>query len=113
MIERLLDTLETLAAPADVQLTRHRDAILGSDALARDYADALRLVIDCPQIQLEWVQRRTLERVEEQLDAMSAAPASLWTEQSVRVGDEWGLVRTMALQAIGQLGGPRTDRPSA
>ncbi len=109
MIERLLDILETLAAPAEVQLTRHRGEIVGTDALSRDYADALRLVIDCPQVELERFQRRALERVGEQLDAMSAASVPLWTEQAVRSSTEWSVARALALEAIGQLGGERRD----
>lgn len=61
MIERLLTSLQQLAASAGEQPAR-------VSALGADYADALRLVIDCPQIRLEPEQQAALERVEDALE---------------------------------------------
>lgn len=65
MIERLLTTLRVLAASTDARPAR-------AAALAGDYADALRLVIDCPQIRLEAEQQAALELVEDALDRGAA-----------------------------------------
>lgn len=61
MIERLLTSLDSLAALGDAPPGRW-------SSLAGDYSDALRLVIDCPQIRLEAEQREALERVEDALE---------------------------------------------
>ena len=67
MIERLVTALQLLAASPGEHSAR-------PPALAGDYADALRLVIDCPQIRLEPEQREALERVDDALDR-GAPPA--------------------------------------
>lgn len=71
MIERLVQSLQALAAPADAQRARSPNSTARTHDLAADYADALRLVIDCPQIRLDPEQREALERVEDALERAS------------------------------------------
>src|SRR5215212_10645109 len=107
MIERLIHSLQALAAPADVQLARFPDFAAKADELALDYADALRLAADCPQLRLEPGQRRALDRLDGYLDRMSgAANAGLWTEGAVRSSPEWVEVRALARDALAALGAP-------
>ena len=63
MIERLVTALRTLSASPGAE----RDASRAHD-LSFDYADALRLVLDCPQIHLDPEQREALERVDDALE---------------------------------------------
>jgi hypothetical protein len=48
MMQRLVHALQALAATADEQLARCPELVNKADEVALDYADALRLVIDCP-----------------------------------------------------------------
>ena len=87
MIERLVHSLQALAAPADVQLARFPDFVVKADELAHDFADALLLAADCPQLQLEAGQRHALERLDARLARMSgSANARRWTDEAVRSG---------------------------
>ena len=105
MIERLIHSLQALAAPADVQLARFPDFAAKADELALDYADALRLAADCPQVLLEPGQRHALDRLDGYLDRMSgAANAALWTEGAVRSSPEWEEVRALARAGLAALG---------
>lgn len=61
MIERLLQTLRGIAGPAD------------AEAFAADYADSLRLITACQQIELSSDQREALERLEDHLEARHGA----------------------------------------
>lgn len=63
MIERLATTLSLLA-----DFGAGEEAVARRSAIAGDYSDALRLVIDCPQIRLEPEQQAALERVEDALE---------------------------------------------
>lgn len=107
MIERLVDTLRALAAPAEEQLARFPDFVVKADELALDFDDALRLVMDCPQIRLEPEQEHALERLDDTLERMSGeANAPLWTEGALRERDEWARVRRLARAALAALGHP-------
>jgi hypothetical protein len=105
MIERLVHTLQALAAPVDAQLARFPDFAVKADELALDFADALLLVLDCPQLTLEPAQKEALLRVDRQLDKMSGtAKAPLWTTAALRDNPEWRTVRTLAVAALQALG---------
>lgn len=72
MIERLVQSLRFLATSQAVEPGRSPDAAERFRAVALDYADALRLLIDCPQIQLEPGQRSMLEQLGDLLDESSS-----------------------------------------
>lgn len=103
MIERLIDSLRALGAPAESQLARFPGFAGGE--VARDFADAFMLVSDCPQLRLTTAQREALERLEAQLDAMSAH-AHAWTEDAVRDASEWAAARRFAREALDALHAP-------
>lgn len=108
MIERLTYALQTLASPAEMQLSRFPELAARAGEIALDYADALRLVTDCPQILLTPEQMHALEQVDEQLDRMTRPDrAPLWTQGAVRGATEWALVRAAAARALEALGLPR------
>ena len=105
MIERLVYALETLAAPADVQLARAPDFAARSGELALDFADALRLVTDCPQLHLTSAQRESLERLDTYLERLAdSMSGELRTERAVRTSAEWSHVRRLAAGALAELG---------
>ena len=107
MIERLVHALQALAAPADAQLARDPAFVAKARELALDFADALRLVTDCPQVILTREQQATLEHVDDLLERMSGEQnAALWTEAALREGAEWQAVRRLAGQALLALGQP-------
>ncbi|HKO17127.1 MAG TPA: hypothetical protein VJU87_12870, partial [Gemmatimonadaceae bacterium] len=72
MIERLVLALRVLA--------RAEAADISGVALVRaagDYADALRLTLDCPQLTLDGSDRVALEHVEQELDRLERLPGGL------------------------------------
>jgi hypothetical protein len=104
MIERLVHALQALAAPADVQLARVPDFAARSGELALDFADALRLVTDCPQLYLTVPQRDSLERLDAYLERFAdSAGADFRTESAVRASTEWVEVRRLAAGALAEL----------
>ncbi len=104
MIERLVLALEALAASAEVQLARDPRFAARADELALDYADALRLVTDCPQIHLDPEQRDALEHLDEHLDAMRTGRGNTpWTDDTLRTSPEWARARALAGRALATL----------
>ena len=121
MIESLITSLRTLAAPADVQL-RATDAgaaggPVGEDTavatagavpdvrgLASDFADALLLVSDCPQVLLNARQRQALDTLDAQLEGMLRdGGVRVWQPSGVRESVEWKTVRRLAAEALRML----------
>jgi hypothetical protein len=101
MIERLITTLQTLAAPAELQRHWLPPHVPHADELARDFEDSYRLVCDCPQIQLSPAQRAALELVETRLDAIrEPAPTPLWTEDALQSSPAWEDTRRAARDAL-------------
>lgn len=125
MIERLMTSLDALAAPADVQLDRiagdttgraamagvqHPFAGLAAAArdLAFEFADALLLVSDCPQVLLTAAQRQALDALDEHLEAMlREGSVRLWQAEGLRESVEWETARRLAAEA-GRLLGTRS-----
>jgi hypothetical protein len=98
MVERLILTLRALAASAgDPERSPAGEPILSR--LAPDYADAVLLVTDCPQIELGAVQRAALERVGEALERLDGARGGTWITATEREH-----VRALARQALRTLG---------
>jgi hypothetical protein len=113
MIERLVTSLQALAAEADVQLRRFRDVVCRPEELALDFDDALLLIRSCQQIELTPEQSRALAAVDTLLERMSGAPnAVLWTEAALSDRAEWQRVREAAVAALRALGHP-TRPPGA
>jgi hypothetical protein len=97
MIERLVHALQALAVPAEEQLARYPVFVVKADELALDYADALLLITDCPQVSLTPEQQAALEDVDQLLDWMSGEKnAALWTEAALRTAPDWQQVRRLA-----------------
>lgn len=112
MVERLVHALQTLAAPAEDQLTRVPDFVRKANNLALDFADALRLVSDCPQILLEAEQQYALDRLDGYLEARSTpAHMGFWTEAAIRESAEWDTVRRLARDALASLRAPQELSP--
>ncbi|HSJ30799.1 MAG TPA: hypothetical protein VK933_05150 [Longimicrobiales bacterium] len=120
MIERLITSLDALAAPADVQLRRIADnaasrtssavteASAGAVADARDlafeFADALLLASDCPQVLLNGAQRQVLDALDEQLEEMlREGGVHLWQPPGLRESVEWRTARRLAAEALRML----------
>ena len=78
MIERLIVLLRSFAH-GDVP-----DNVAEMRALALDYADALRLVCDCPQIHLDADQRDALERLDAELERLDARTGDVAEHAEVR-----------------------------
>jgi hypothetical protein len=107
MIERLVESLRALAAPANVQLARFPNVVCKPHELALDYADALLLASDCPQLQLTDAQHRALRTLDDLLADMSVTgQLELWTETALRDAPEWADVRRAALAALAALDHP-------
>jgi hypothetical protein len=107
MIERLVHALQALAAPAEEQLARCPAFVVKADELALDYADALLLITDCPQVSLTPEQQAALEAVDHLLDRMTGEKnEALWTEAALHTAPEWQEVRCLAREGLLALGQP-------
>ena len=94
MIDKLVECLRALAAPAQLQLARFPDVVCRADELALEYTDALLVASSCPQLQFTEEQRRALRNVDDLLDMMSGQEsAQLWTDAALREAQEWSNVR--------------------
>ena len=110
MIQRLIESLQALAAPADVQLSRFPDFVVKGEELALDFDDAFMLVRDCPQLLLTSAQLDALVEIDRALAAISGARhAELWTEAALRESARWDAVRTLARAALITLNTPVQD----
>jgi hypothetical protein len=109
MIERLIHSLQALAAPADFQLARF---VAKPDELALDFDDAFRLVSDCPQLELDTEQRECLDRLDHFLEQRSGPDTpDFWTESAIRTSAEWVELRALAADALACLNAPRILPP--
>jgi len=107
VIERLIRSLQALAAPAEVQLARFPAFAVQADELALDFADALLLVSDCSQVRLSATERHALERLDAQLAAMNGSVRrEIWSEAAVRQAPEWAATRRLAWEALDALQAP-------
>jgi hypothetical protein len=101
MIAALLESLRVLAAPADQQLALYRQEMARADQLALDFADAFRLVCDCPQVRLTPSQTRALQELDILLEEMtSQGDAQLWTTHALQESAAWTEVRAAAGRAL-------------
>lgn len=107
MLQRLIETLQTLAAPADIQLERFQGSVVHAGEPAADFDDALLLVRDCQQLQLTPRQQDALTEVESALNVIRGLRHShLWTGDAVRTSTEWEEVRQRAGEALTALDAP-------
>ena len=110
MIQRLLASLQALAAPVDVRLRRVPDFAVKADELAMDFDDAFMLVRDCPQLELSATQLDALIDVDTALAAMSDRNhPELRTEAALRESPKWQAVRARAQAALVALDAPMED----
>ena len=96
VIQRLIESLQALAAPADVQ---------GNvDALILDFDDAFLLIRDCPQIILTNRQQDALVDLDRTLTALGrSTELQPWTADVLRQRPEWEVVRRQAAVALDAL----------
>ena len=93
MVERLLHTLQILAGgSAERQGSPPDDVLL-------DCADAVRLVIDCPQIQLTAEQQALLEALDDELETLTVGG-----REGGAAGDSLRRLATAALNALTESG---------
>lgn len=105
MIERLIRTLRALAARVDVPPSGDSAWFIDSDELAREFADALLLASDCPQLRLTDDQRDGLFALDDLLERMTGeTSAGPWTPEARRAAPEWQEVRERARAALLGLG---------
>jgi len=101
MIEGLVQTLRILAAPADPRRPLPSQLLENPERTAMDFADALRLATDCPQLELSRSQRSRLERLDQLLDEIGAA--ALWQERDIRTEELWRRASALAREAMEEL----------
>lgn len=103
MVDRLILILRALAGQPDADGVAARDGVADASRLAPDYADALLLVTDCPQIELRPAQRAALERVGETLERLAADTDG---EHASRNQGNRGRLESQAREALRILGEP-------
>jgi hypothetical protein len=113
MIQRLITTLQALAAPAETQRGRFRELGAKADEVALDYADAWLTARQCPGLEWTVEQQHLLDELDTLLAGMSGqAHAALWTDEALRQDPEWARVRAVAKQALLALGVPLAEPTS-
>ena len=111
MVERLVQALQHLADSHEIGTPANAPGDC-ADWLAQEFDDALRLVSDCPQLELEPAQRDSLSRVEEFLSTRSAElRPEFWRAGAIASGAEWRELRQLAREALAGLHGPRSSTP--
>jgi hypothetical protein len=112
MIQAMIESLQALAAPAEVQCARFPDFVVKTDELVLDFDDALMLVRDCRQLALTGHQQDALADLDLTLSAMSGSQhGHLWTEAALREGPEWEVIRRQAAAALRALDAPVVHPP--
>lgn len=101
MIERVVLALQALAAPPEARV-KGGSVAEEMDALVLDFDDALRLMLDCPQIQLEPAQREALLRLEEHLESLTGAGNA----QVAGDAEVWACTRGLTAETLRTLGHP-------
>jgi hypothetical protein len=109
MIHRLVHALQMLAAPVEEHSSQGAGSVDPMERLAGDYADALMLVTDCPQLRLSAEQHAALERVDDELAVVRARVAKAHSGVAGRQVVEWQRVRRHARAALMALDQPTDD----
>lgn len=110
MIQRLIDSLQALAAPAEVQCARFAGVAVKADELVLDFDDAFLLIRDCPQMILTHRQHDALVDLDLTLTAMSrSASPGVWTEDALRERPDWEIVRRQAAAVLETFGARAGD----
>ena len=104
MIQRLIDSLQALAAPTEAQSAWFADGVVKVDELVLDFDDAFLLIRDCQQLMLTGRQLDALVDLDRTLTALSRAAGSQpWTADALHQHPEWQVVRRQAAAALAVL----------
>lgn len=101
MVDRLITSLRALESCATDSRERSRCV-----EIALDFADALLLVSDCPQVELTPAQRAALERLDEHLQGMTGHDRT-GVQTRARPHEpesDWATAGTLATDALRALG---------
>jgi hypothetical protein len=97
----LQQSLQALAAPANVQLSLFPDIVSDGDRVKQEFSRWREQVLNRHREQLNPGQSRLLVELEECLQAMLAeASRNLWTQESLRDAPEWGRLRALSRRAL-------------
>ena len=100
-LDYLRETLQALAADAEVQLARFPSFVVKADELALDFDHALTVARQGGDRTISSAQLASLLTVDGILTDMSdEASAHLWTDQALRGAVEWARVREAASRAL-------------
>jgi hypothetical protein len=103
--ESLRGSLEALALPGDMALTRAPTGSARAEELALDYDNFLTAYRQRFATELTLQQLQALTQVNKLLSAMSGhANAELWTDEAVVVHERWKAVREAAGKAMSAMG---------
>ena len=106
LVERLLSSVQRLAAPAEEQLRYVRELGVGNDEIALEFDDVAgtrrTLVIDG---MLSEEQAEAIAAIDVQLRRISSAGAVRWTDEAMRTGEDWAALRSAAQSALAVMSG--------
>ena len=100
IIERLITSLQALAAPADQQSRHMPPHVRHPDELAREFADVLLLTRQCQSHRVGPAQLAALTALEMRL-GREPGDAAFWTPEALRDDPAWREVRRLASAALG------------
>jgi hypothetical protein len=112
-MRRLMQSVQALALPADVQLSLFPDLVRKADELALDFGFFWDCVKGNDVERLTAEQTRILDEINSQLDSMSGAQdAELWTDEALLENPLWGRTRVLAKAALVAFNWPREVPPN-
>ena len=116
-LERLKQSLQALASPAEAQLGLYPPIAAAVDELALDYSRALAVVFrdSSASASLPSAGRELLLKLDESLNLMSAPDhrERLWSPAALRTAEEWRAIRASASTALTVLSWPKALPPKS
>jgi hypothetical protein len=103
--QRLKQSLQALAMPAEIQPSLFPDFVCKADELALDFDHWRSCVVTNDAGVLTEPQSRALTALDTQLELMGGeANSILWTEEALYIRPGWMLVRSLAVDALAAFG---------
>jgi hypothetical protein len=106
--ERLKHSLQLLASPAEIQLSKFPPFVHAPDEMALDFQNFHAAFVGSFRAEMTDAQLRCLESIDKSLGAMRK---DCFSSDGVTESREWRQIRRLAAQALQEFGWPLDDPP--
>src|SRR6516225_2099092 len=104
ILERLKDSIQLLACPAEIQLKVLPDSVCKADELALDFDLWREAALRNFRSELTTDQISSIDNIDRALLVLTHMGPQHWTENAVRKSLEWQRLRTLAAVALESFG---------